>query len=256
MTPVYIISLAFGLVIGSFLNVCIYRLPIGKSIVFPPSACMSCGAAIKPWHNIPVISWLMLGGHCHNCRAKISAQYPLVEALNGLLYVAALYRFGITLHALGAMLILSVLVVVTFIDLEHRIIPNAITLPGILVGLVAGPMLMGTDVTDSVVGVLVGGGLLLLVGEVGRVVLGKEGMGLGDVKLMAMVGAFLGWKAALVSIFLGALFGSVVGVPLILLKVIERNTMIPFGPFLATGAALSMFFGDGMLAWYGMAGGM
>lgn len=250
MLPLYGFALAFGLAIGSFLNVCIYRVPLGKSISFPPSACPSCGARIKPYHNIPVIGYVILGGRCHSCGGRISAMYPAVELLNGLLYVAALYWFGPTVKAVGAMLLLSVMVVVTFIDLEHRIIPDGITLTGIPLGLVLGPLVFGTPFLDSVIGVLAGGGLLLGVGVLGSMALGKEGMGGGDVKLMAMVGAFLGWKMALVSIFIGASLGSFVGVPLILFKVMDRGTMIPFGPFLAVGSAVALFFGDDMLYWY------
>lgn len=250
MLPLYVLALAFGLAIGSFLNVCIYRVPLGKSISFPPSACPSCGAGIKPYHNIPVIGYVILGGRCHSCGGRISARYPAVELLNGLLYVAALYWFGPTVKAAGAMLLLSVMVVVTFIDLEHKIIPDGITLTGIPLGLVLGPLVFGTPFLDSVIGVLAGGGLLFGVGVLGSMALGKEGMGGGDVKLMAMVGAFLGWKMALVSIFIGAFLGSFVGVPLILFKVMDRHTMIPFGPFLAIGSVVALFFGDEMLYWY------
>lgn len=247
----YAVFFLLGLVIGSFLNVCIYRVPRGKSIVHPPSACPGCGKPIRPWHNIPVLSYLVLGGRCSECGARISPRYPLVEFLNAALYVAVLYHFGPTAKGVTVMALMSVFVVVTFIDLDFRIIPDGITLPGIVAGLLLGPLAMGTETADSVLGVLAGGGLLYLVGVFGKLVLGKDGMGGGDIKLMAMVGGFIGWRLALLSIFMGSVMGSLVGVPLIALKVMKRDTMIPFGPFLVAGAALSIFFGDRLIGWYG-----
>lgn len=250
MLFLYTVALVFGLVIGSFLNVCIYRVPRGMSIAFPPSSCPACGARIKPHHNIPVISYLFLRGRCHSCGESISPKYPAVELLNGFLYMAALYRFGPSESAVVAMLFLSAMVVVTFIDMEHRIIPDGITLPGIPICFAAGTLVLGTGYINSLLGILAGGGLLYGVGVLGGIVLGKDGMGGGDIKLMAMAGALIGWKLVLVSIFIGAALGSFVGVPLILLKVMKRDTMIPFGPFLAVGSAVSLFFGEEMLYWY------
>jgi len=247
----YAVFLALGLVIGSFLNVCIYRLPRGKSIVSPPSACPGCGKPIRPWHNVPVLSYVWLRGRCSSCGGRISPKYPLVELLNAALYLMVLYRFGATAKGVTVMALMSAFVVVTFIDLDFRIIPDGITLPGIALGLVLGPLAMGTGMVDSMLGVVAGGGLLYLVGVFGKLVLGKEGMGGGDVKLMAMVGGFIGWRLVLLSIFLGSVMGSLVGVPLIALRVMRRDTMIPFGPFLVVGAAVSIFFGDGLIDWYG-----
>jgi len=182
---------------------------------------------------------------------RISPRYPLVEALNALAYVFTLHQFGPTAKAVVVMALMSTFIVVTFIDLDHRIIPNGITLPGMAAGLVLGPLAMGTGILGSVLGLVAGGGLLYTVMVLGRVALKKEGMGGGDVKLMAMVGGFIGWKLVLLSIFIGSFVGSLVGVPLIALKVIDRNTMIPFGPFLVAGSVFSIFYGSSLIGWYG-----
>ena len=259
MLFMYTFVFLFGLIIGSFLNVCIYRLPREKSIVSPPSACPACGAHIKPWHNIPVVSYILLGGRCADCGAGISPRYPAVELLNALLYIAALYRFGLGQTAFTAMALLSAFVVVAFIDIDFQIIPDEITLPGIVIGLIAGPLVFKTGDTylhsliSSLIGAFGGGGLLFLFGWLWSVLRHKEGMGGGDVKFMAMVGAFLGWKAVLVTIFIGSLAGSVVGIGLIAVKVLKRDQYIPFGPFLVIGAAVAMFFGDRLMGWYGLA---
>jgi len=247
----YVLCACLGLVIGSFLNVCIYRVPAGRSIVSPGSSCPGCNTPIKPWHNIPVISYLLLRGRCSSCGMRISPRYPLVELLNALAYVFTLHQFGPTAKSVVVMALMSTFIVVTFIDLDHRIIPNGITLPGMVAGLVLGPLAMGTGMLGSVLGLVAGGGLLYAVMVLGRVVLKKDGMGGGDVKLMAMVGGFIGWKLILLSIFIGSFVGSLVGVPLIALKVIDRNTMIPFGPFLVAGSAFSIFYGSRLIGWYG-----
>ncbi|HLB25247.1 MAG TPA: A24 family peptidase [Nitrospirota bacterium] len=236
----------FGLLIGSFLNVCIYRLPRDRSIVSPPSSCPACGAGIKPYHNVPVISYLWLRGRCASCGARISARYPAIELLNALAYVAALYRFGPGAGAFVVMAVLSAFIVVTFIDLEHQIIPDEITLPGIALGLVLGPVVFKTGIINSVLGVLAGGGLFYLIA-----VVSKGGMGGGDIKLMAMIGAFFGWKPALVTIFFGSLLGAVVGIGLMLFRGMHRKTPIPFGPFLVAGAVITIFRGGELLEWYG-----
>ncbi|MGA2193286.1 MAG: prepilin peptidase [Nitrospirota bacterium] len=250
-TPLeYIYVIAIGLVVGSFLNVCIYRLPRGKSIVFPPSACPACGTAIKPWQNIPLISYVFLRGRCASCGAGISIRYPAVELLNGLLYTAAFYKFGVSFMTPAVMALLSALVVVTFIDIEHKIIPDGITLPGIAIGLVMGPAVFKTGILGSVIGMVAGGGVLLLVGFLGELIMHKEGMGGGDVKLMAMLGAFLGWKTVLIIIFIGSFLGSATGLLLIIFNVIKRENYIPFGPFLAAGAVIAIFYGDRLTRWY------
>jgi leader peptidase (prepilin peptidase) / N-methyltransferase len=251
MAFLYALCSGMGLIIGSFLNVCIYRVPAGLSIVSPGSSCPGCNTPIRPWHNIPVISYLLLGGRCASCGMRISPRYPLVETLNALAYVFTLHQIGPSARAVVVMALMSAFIVIAFIDLDHRIIPNGITIPGMAAGLVLGPLVMGTGVLGSVLGLVAGGGLLYGVMVFGRVVLKKEGMGGGDVKLMAMVGSFIGWKLVLLSIFIGSFAGSIVGVPLIALKVIDRDTMIPFGPFLVAGSVFSIFYGTSLIGWYG-----
>ncbi len=253
-----LIAFIFGSVVGSFLNVCIYRIPRGSSIILPPSRCPACGTSIKPYNNIPIISFILLGGKCRQCGAKISLRYPLVEALNGLLYVLVLWRFGLGWHTLFLFAFWSAMIVITFIDLDFQIIPDSLTLPGIVVGLIAGSLTL-PDPFDrlsllgfrgSVIGLLSGGLAFFLIAEVSFRVLRQEAMGGGDIKMMAMVGAFLGWKSVLLTTFAGSLFGSVIGIFLMVFKRTGRRTKIPFGPFLALGALLSMFCGQEILSLY------
>ena len=250
---VYIEVFVLGLVVGSFLNVCIYRIPQGKSIVSPPSACPNCGNKIKPWHNIPVLSYMLLRGRCAYCGAGISPRYPLIELLNALFYVAALYRFGLHPASFLIMVLISAFIVVTFIDLDHQIIPDGITLPGIVLGLILGPLVLRnpaipwhTGFINSLIGMVVGGGIFYIIAVVSR-----GGMGGGDIKLIAMIGAFLGWKPVLLTIFVGSLFGAVVGIWLMVFKGMKRKTPIPFGPFLVAGALAAIFCGPTFLNWYG-----
>jgi leader peptidase (prepilin peptidase)/N-methyltransferase len=250
MTFFYIVTFIFGLVIGSFLNVCIYRLPRDKSVVFPPSSCPGCNARIKPYHNIPVISYLLLGGKCASCGTRISPIYPAVELLNGLMYMAVLYRFGLTGQAVLIMAIVSTFIVITFIDIEHRIIPNEITYPGIPLSLLLGPLVLHTGFLNSFIGAVAGGGFLFGVSFLVSAIIKMETLGFGDVKLIAMVGGLLGWKLTLLTIFLGSALGSVAGIGLIYIKKMDRRAMIPFGPFLVFGALVSLFFGQEIIDWY------
>jgi leader peptidase (prepilin peptidase)/N-methyltransferase len=261
----------FGLIIGSFLNVCIVRLPLEQSIVSPPSKCPRCGARIAWYDNIPVISFLLLQARCRTCGQHISWRYPVVELLNGLLYLWTATVFGISGEALLVMMLCSAFLVITFIDLDHQIIPDVITLPGIVLGLAAAPFFMApldvplpfhlgqylhlsgrypTALVNSVIGLLFGGGPLFLIGWIWEKLRKVEAMGGGDVKLMAMVGAFIGWKGALLSIFFGALAGSVVGVALIALKKHKSDKVMPFGPYLVLGALVALFYGPAIIDWY------
>ncbi len=250
MVGLYLTAFVVGAFIGSFLNVCIYRLPRGESVVWPGSHCPACHKPVAPYDNIPVLSYLLLRGKCRRCAAPISIQYPFVELLNGLAYVLVLWRFGLTWPAAAYAALCSALIVVSGIDLEHQIIPDRITLPGLAIGLVAAATILPITLVNALLGVAVGGGLLWLLAWLSPYLFGKEGMGGGDIKLMGMVGAFLGWKPALLTIMLGAISGSVVGVTLIGFKVLRRDQYIPFGPFLALGAALALFCADDLLAWY------
>lgn len=247
--PMDVIVFVFGAVIGSFLNVCIYRLQREESIVWPGSRCPKCGKTIAWYDNLPIVSFLFLLGRCRACRAPISWRYPLVEALNGAGYLLLLRQFGLMWPTLIYALFFSALVVITFIDLDIQIIPDVISLPGIVIGLAVSYWLPQGFVS-SLIGLLVGGGFFWLVAEVGTRVLKQEAMGGGDIKLIAMVGAFLGWHNVLLTIFLASLAGAAVGLLFMVLKGWGRRTPIPFGPFLALGAVLALFFGTTIVEWY------
>jgi leader peptidase (prepilin peptidase)/N-methyltransferase len=246
----YAAVMLLGALIGSFLNVCIHRLPRGESVAWPSSRCPSCAAPIAAYDNVPVLSYLVLRGRCRACKATISLRYPLVELANAVGYALILWRFGPAWPALVYAVLFSTLLVVTGIDLSHQIIPNVITLPGIVLGFACAVTILPVGAFNSLLGILAGGGILLGLAWVSPYVFGKEGMGLGDVKLVAMVGAFLGWRHALLTIMVGAVVGSVVGLALIALKVMRREHYIPFGPFLALGAVVAMLFYREVLEWY------
>lgn len=240
----------FGAVIGSFLNVCIYRIPAGVSIVTPPSRCPRCGVTIRWYQNIPIFSYLVLGGKCGSCRIKISLRYPIIEALTGALFVLVFFYFSLSLATLVYLIFVAALVVITFIDLDHQIIPDVISLPGIVVGFLCSFATPWLTWSDSLFGILLGGGSLWLVAVLYELLTKKEGMGGGDIKLLAMIGAFLGWKAILPIIFFSSLIGSLVGVPLMLVKKADSKLAIPFGPFLALGALVYLFWGPQLISWY------
>ncbi|AJE02890.1 prepilin peptidase [Geobacter pickeringii] len=243
-------AFALGAAVGSFLNVCIYRLPAGESVVSPPSRCPACGSKIRPWDNIPVVSWLLLRGACRDCGARISPRYALVELLNGLLTLALFLKFGPTPSFLVLFLFCSALVAITFIDLDHQIIPDVISLPGIVAGFACSFFLPWLGWKSSLIGIVAGGGSLLLVAWLYELFTKKEGMGGGDIKLLAMMGAFLGWRAIPFVIFASSLVGSIVGVTLMLVQKKDSKLAIPFGPFLALGAILYIFFGKTIILWY------
>ncbi len=246
----YVTVLLFGAVIGSFLNVCIYRLPREESVAWPASHCPSCHGAIAFYDNVPIVSYLILQGRCRACRTPISIQYPLVEAANAIGYVLVFWMFGFTAVACAYAALLSSLIVVTGTDLSHTMIPDAVTLPGIVIGLLCAALILPIGLVDSLLGVLLGGGMLWFLAWISPYVFGKEGMGGGDIKLMAMVGAFLGWQPVLLAIMIGSFLGSIVGVGLIAAGVMRREQYIPFGPFLAVGSILALLFHQPLLQWY------
>lgn len=249
LLPLLIAGL-LGALIGSFLNVCIYRLPRQESIAWPGSHCPKCSHSIA-WHdNIPILSYLALVGRCRHCTVRIPFRYPLVEILNATGYVGLLWFFGPSWMAVAYSVLYSALLVVAGTDLSHKIIPNAVTFPGIIVGLVCATTVLPLGFVDSLLGLLVGGGILWLLAWASPYLFGKEGMGGGDIKLLAMIGAFLGWKPALMTIMVGSLLGSLVGVTLIAAQVIKREDYIPFGPFLVCGALVALFFCRPLLEWY------
>lgn len=233
----------FGLALGSFANVCIHRMPRGESVVHPRSRCPSCGSPIRALDNIPVIGYLLLGGKCRACKQGISAVYPLVEFATGALLAATFMRFGMTREFPIFATVVFALVAITMIDVEHKIIPDRITLPGIVFGLVFGSYLHGF--WSSAIGLLTGGGLFYVIA-----VLSRGGMGGGDIKFIAGVGALLGWKKVLLVIFLGSLLGSIVGVALMALNKKDRKSQIPFGPYLALGTLIAIFYGDELIRLY------
>ena len=248
MIPIF--AFLFGSLVGSFLNVCIHRLPREESIVFPGSRCPACHIAIRPWDNIPILSFLLLRGRCRACGHPIAWRYPLVEGLTALLFAATVSRFGVTPLAATLLVFLAALTVITFIDLDHQIIPNIITLPGIPLGLLAGLVLGEPPLLDRIIGALAGAGFLYLVLFYGSAFYGQDAMGEGDLNLIAMVGAFLGWKAVALTTLLACLFGSAVGLALIALRRLGRRQHIPFGPFLSLGAVVALFWGEELITWY------
>lgn len=248
MTMVF--AFLFGTVVGSFLNVCIHRLPKEESVVVPRSRCPACQAPIKAVDNIPLVSFALLRGRCRACLHPIPWRYPLVEGLTGGLFALTVARFGVSLHAALLLAFLCGLVVVSFIDLDHQIIPNAVTLPGIPLGLAAGLLLGQPPVLDRLIGALAGAGFLYLVLFYGGVLYGQEAMGEGDLNLIALVGAFLGWRAVVITILVGCLAGSAVGLSLIALRRLGRRQQIPFGPFLSLGAVVALFWAEQLIAWY------
>ena len=253
MINVLIVGLVFmfGMCIGSFLNVCIYRLPSSMSIINPSrSFCPQCKSAIQFYDNIPVLSYLWLKGRCRKCNASISLRYPLVELMTGILAIAVLFMFGLTLEGVVYFVFISSLLVITFIDIDHKIIPDIITLPGIPIGLAASFVLPAMTFKSSLLGLLVGGGSLLLVAWTYSLITHKEGMGGGDIKLLGMIGTFIGWKGVIFTIFAASLAGTFVGIIVMLQKGKDLKFAIPFGPFLSIGAMCYVFFGEKVLFWY------
>jgi leader peptidase (prepilin peptidase)/N-methyltransferase len=235
-----------GACVGSFLNVVVYRVPRGRSIVRPRSACAGCGGLIAPYDNIPLLSWILLRGRCRRCKAPISPRYPLVELATALLAVACLAQFGLSAKAAVSFALLSALLAVALIDWEHMLIPDAISLGALALGLAISPW-FGPGLKASLLGAVIGGGLLLVVALGWEKLRGIEAMGGGDIKLMAAVGAFLGTVPTLLSIFVGSFLGAFVGA---LLLSRSGQAKIAFGTFLAAATALVIFFGDRAVAWY------
>lgn len=248
-------GVVLGLAVGSFLNVVVYRLPRDVGISRPRSFCPRCETMIPWYQNVPVLSYLYLGGRCSSCGAPISVRYPLVEGATGALFAAALWNWGASWTALSNIVFGCAMLVLALVDFDFQVLPNAITLPGIAVGFALSFLDPRLTWHESGLGVLLGGGLLYGVAWIYLTLRHREGMGMGDVKMMAMVGAFLGWKGALLTIFLGSLLGSVVGVAALRLRGGGWDTALPFGTFLAISAVLVDWGGAAILGWYwGLAG--
>ena len=242
-----------GLLIGSFMNVCIYRLPRHLSPVRPRSGCTTCGYMLAWYDNIPIASYLALRGRCRGCGAPISIMYPVIEAITGLMFLGGYLLYGPSALLLARLLFGCAMIVLFVIDLQHKILPNVITLPGIVIGLLLSE-LAGPGWLESVIGVAAGGGVLWGIAEIYYRVQKQEGLGMGDVKMLAMIGAFLGWKLMLLSLILASFSGTIVGVFVILAKKESLKYALPFGTFLAAGAIVSATVGDRILAWYLMIG--
>jgi leader peptidase (prepilin peptidase)/N-methyltransferase len=241
---------AVGAAVGSFLNVCIVRLPKGASLIKPGSHCPHCQSAIRFYDNIPLLSYLVLRGKCRRCKTRISPRYFLVEGLSGLMALALFRTFGLSPELGVYFIFFSALLAVIFIDLDTWTIPDVITLPGIVAGVAASFVLPGFNVWQSLLGLLVGGGVLFLVAVGYRIFRKREGMGGGDIKLLAMIGAFLGLPGVLYTLFASSLAGSLAGLLLMFKDKSGGGTRIPFGPFLALGAMSYVFWGPSLIQWY------
>ena len=248
-----------GATVGSFLNVCIARIPNDESIVSPPSHCPKCKAPIPFYCNIPLLSYLFLRGRCRSCSETISPRYFIVELLMGLMAVALLYRFGLSYEFLVGFIFVAAMIVISVIDLDVRIVPDVISLPGIVLGfflsVVGYFFVAGTDdiiptPIGSVVGILVGGGFLLATAWVYEKITGVEGMGGGDIKLLGMIGAFLGWPSIPVTLFIASVLGSVIGVGLMVATGAGRRLALPFAPFLCSAALIYLFYGETLIRFY------
>jgi leader peptidase (prepilin peptidase) / N-methyltransferase len=272
----YVLVGVFGAIIGSFLNVVIHRVPREESIVFPNSRCPSCGSVIAFYDNVPVLSYLALAGKCRRCKERISVRYPAVELLTGILFLAVAWHDGLSAALPFDLVFTGALVALVFIDAEHMILPNAITYPGIVFAVIARiavPLLVGvphfddlgslingpltgmpiwvTSLVGALLGALVGGGSLWLMGWLWEKLRGVEAMGLGDVKMMFMVGAYLGWRLTILTIFVGVLSGSIIGVLLMIVKgKKDMQMLLPFGIFLGLGGLAALLFGSYIVEWY------
>jgi len=240
----------FGLVVGSFLNVCIYRIPRGKSIILPSSSCPHCGASIHPLDNIPLLSYLVLAGKCRHCKGAISPRYPIVELITGLLFALVYLRFGLSRSLVVYAVFIAVLLIITFVDLEHRIIPDVISLPGIPLGFALSFFLPQVSWISSLLGILLGSGILLAVALGYELITHKEGMGMGDVKLLGMMGGILGWQGVLFTIFLSSVLGAAVGIVAMVAARADTKYAIPYGPFLSAGGLIYLFAGPQIIQWH------
>ncbi len=245
-----ILIFILGLIVGSFSNVCIYRIPRNESIIYPASHCPKCRTKIKPIDNIPLLSYILLKGGCRNCKSKISIQYPVVEFLTGLIYLIIYLIYGVSIQSLIYIILSSALIIITFIDLNEQIVPDVISLPGIVIGFILSFFIPYISFIDSALGVVAGGGIILIIGLAGSVIFKKEAMGGGDVKLAAMIGAFLGWRYVIISLFLGFFLGALAGIILILSKIKSREDVVPFGPFIVLGSLITLLWGEKIITWY------
>ncbi len=250
MTKIFLFgAAALGAIIGSFLNVCVHRLPRQQSVAWPPSACPNCGHMLAWYENIPVLSYLVLRARCRKCRAPISARYPIIEALTGLMFLVGMWYYGPSLLLAQRLLFGCVLIVLFAIDLEHHLLPNVITLPAIAIGFIFS-FFTEPGWVASLIGIGLGGGLLFAVAEAYYRIRNEEGLGMGDVKMLAMIGAFLGWKLTIVALMMASFTGTLVGIGVLASGRGGMKFALPFGTFLALGAAIAATVGPGLIEWY------
>ncbi len=253
IAPAFLVALAgvFGAMLGSFLNVCVYRLPRDQSVIHPRSRCPQCARPIAWYDNLPVASWLLLRGRCRHCGSRISVQYPVVELAVAAIWAASVWRHFPLTDALSPAVLGTLLLGILLTDAQQMIIPDELSLGGLGLGLGFAVLPGGIAPLQALIGALLGYGLLWVAGTVGRLLAGREAMGGGDLKMMAMVGSFLGWRGVVLTVFLGSLVGSLVFLPALLRR--ERHREVPFGVFLAIGAAAALLVGDRLVAWYARA---
>jgi len=247
-----LVTLAFalaGLVVGSFLNVCIHRIPRRESLVWPASHCTACNRPLAWFENVPIVSWLLLRGRCRTCGVRISSMYPIVELTTAIVFAGGVAVYGLSALLMVRLAFASALVVLFAIDLQHQILPNVITVPGVVAGFAAS-WFLPPGWLSSLIGAIAGGGILLAIAEAYYRVRGQEGLGMGDVKMLAMIGAFLGWPLMILTLVLASFAGSLVGVALLASRRGGMQAALPFGTFLALGALVAAVAGDPMLAWY------
>lgn len=242
-----VFAFVFGAAIGSFLNVCIFRIPAKESIIKPPSQCPYCHHPIRFYDNIPIISFLILRARCRNCAAKISWRYPLVELITALLALFLFLKFGLTLNFLVFFVFTAILIVISFIDLDHQIIPDVLSLPGIPIFFLAAILIVKIPWHEAVIGLLIGGGMLFLIAFIYQFITKREGMGGGDIKLLAMIGGFLGWKSLIFILLFSSFAGALVGLALMIIKKMDMKYAVPFGPFLSAAAVAFIFWGDAFM---------
>jgi leader peptidase (prepilin peptidase)/N-methyltransferase len=237
----------FGAVVGSFLNVCIFRLPAKTSIIKPLSQCPHCHHPIRFYDNIPIISFIVLRGKCRDCDGKISWRYPLVELITAVLSLMLFLQFGLTLRFLIFFIFTAVLIVITFIDLDHQIIPDVLTLPGIPIFFLLAIFVVKIPWLEALIGLLIGGGVLFAIAFVYELLTKREGMGGGDVKLLAMIGGFLGWKSLIFILLFSSFSGAIAGITAMIIKKQDMKYAVPFGPFLSAAAVAYLFWGDAFM---------
>ena len=245
-----ILIFILGLIVGSFSNVCIYRIPRNESMIYPASHCPKCRSSIKPIDNIPLLSYILLKGRCRNCGSRIPIQYPVVEFLTGIIYIFIFLIYGLTLQSLIYIILASAVIIIAFIDLNEQVIPEVISLPGMVIGLILSFFVPYISFINSALGIVIGGGIILVIRLAGSLIFKKESMGIGDIELAAMIGAFLGWRYIIISLFLGFFLGALAGILLVLSKIKSREDMIPFGPFIALGSFITFLWGEKIIFWY------